>query len=73
MMAIDPLARIRSAVLDQRYPLSEHAYEEMDADNLDALDVEAAILNREIEQTLTDDPQGTRYVVVGTPPAQIRT
>ena len=34
--------------------------------SLDVLDVEAAILSGRIEQTLTRDPRGTRYVVVGT-------
>jgi hypothetical protein len=37
----------------------------MDKDNLDVLDIEAAILTGKIEQVLTDDPRGTRYVVVG--------
>jgi hypothetical protein len=59
------LDRIRAAVLDQRYILTEHAYDEMEADDLDMLDVEAAILTGSIEQTLTNDPRGTRYVVVG--------
>lgn len=65
-MASEPLERIRSAILDQRYALSEHAYEEMDADSLDALDVETAVLTGEVQQVLTEDPRGTRYVVVGT-------
>ncbi|MCI0334971.1 MAG: DUF4258 domain-containing protein [Planctomycetes bacterium] len=64
-MAGRELERIRNAVLDHRYSLSEHAYDEMDQDNLDVLDVEAAILAGRIEQTLTKDPRGTRYVVVG--------
>ncbi len=64
-MASRELERIREAVLDQRYALSEHAYDEMDQDNLDVLDVEAAILTGHIEQTLTRDPRGTRYVIVG--------
>jgi len=38
----------------------------MDDDRLDVLDVEAAILTGEIEQRLTRDPRGTRYVVTGT-------
>jgi len=59
------IERIRRAILDGRYALSEHAYEEMDEDNLDVLDVESAVLCGEIEQTLTRDPRGTRYVVVG--------
>ena len=64
-MATDSLERIQAAILDHRYVFSEHAYEEMDADNLDALDVEAAVLSGEIQQVLTDDPRGTRYVLQG--------
>ena len=37
----------------------------MDQDKLDVLDVEAAILTGKIDQILTKDPRGTRYVVVG--------
>ena len=58
--------QIRDAILAGRYALSEHAYDEMDEDNLDVLDVETALLSGRIEQTLTRDPRGTRYVVVGT-------
>jgi hypothetical protein len=65
-MASRELERIRRAVLEQCYTLTEHAYDEMDADNLDVLDVEAAILTGMIEQKLTKDPRGTRYVVTGT-------
>jgi hypothetical protein len=64
-MASRELERIRNAVLDRHYVLTEHAYEEMDDDHLDVLDVESAILTGEIKQTLTADPRGTRYVVVG--------
>jgi hypothetical protein len=64
-MARPELERIRSAILDGRYVLTEHAYEEMDDDDLDVLDVESAILTGEIDQTLTNDPRGTRYVVIG--------
>ncbi|MBI5762715.1 MAG: DUF4258 domain-containing protein [Planctomycetes bacterium] len=60
------LIRIREAVLEQQYTLSEHAYDEMDQDDLDALDVESAILTGSIEKELTHDPRGTRYVIVGT-------
>lgn len=59
------LERIRNAILDHRYSMTEHAYEEMDEDNLDVLDVEAAILTGELDQILTADPRGTRYVVLG--------
>lgn len=64
-MASRELERIRRAVLDQRYTLTEHAYEEMDEDSLDVLDVESAVLTGEMDQILTHDPRGTRYVVVG--------
>ena len=52
-MASPELERIRGAVLDGRCALTEHAYEEMDDDNLDVLDIESAILTGEIDQTLT--------------------
>jgi hypothetical protein len=43
--------------------MSEHAYDEMDNDDLDVFDVEAALLSGRIERALTRDPRGTRYVV----------
>lgn len=64
-MAERDLDRIRRAILDQRYTLTEHAYDEMDEDRLDVLDVESAVLTGRLEQTLTHDPRGTRYVVIG--------
>lgn len=64
-MASRDLERIRNAVLDHRYTLTEHAYDEMDEDSLDVLDVESAILTGQIDEVLTQDPRGTRYVVVG--------
>ena len=64
-MANKDLERIRRAVLEQRYTLTEHAFEEMDEDQLDVLDVESAILTGGFDQKLTRDPRGTRYVVIG--------
>lgn len=64
-MASRELERIRRAICDQRYTLTEHAYDEMNEDRLDVLDVESAILTGRVDQTLTHDPRGTRYVVVG--------
>ena len=64
-MASPELERIRNAILDGKYALTEHAYDEMDDDNLDVLDVESAILTGDIDQVLTHDPRGTRYVVIG--------
>jgi hypothetical protein len=48
-MASRELERIRNAILDYRYLLTEHAYEEMDDDHLDALDMEAAVLSGELD------------------------
>lgn len=64
-MASRDLERIRNAILDQRYTLTEHAYDEMAEDSLDVLDVESAILTGRIDQELTLDPRGTRFVIVG--------
>jgi len=64
-MASRDLERIRNAILDGRYALTEHAYDEMAEDNLDVLDVESAILTGEIDKVLTRDSRGTRFVVVG--------
>ena len=64
-MASRELERIRSAILERRYTLTEHAYEEMEEDHLDVLDVESAILTGEIDQVLTKDPRGTRYLLMG--------
>ena len=64
-MSRTAMVRIREAILDQRYALTEHAYKEMDADNLDVLDVEAAILTGRLQEVLTDDPRGKRFVVHG--------
>jgi hypothetical protein len=64
-MASSEIDRIRSAVLNQHYTLTEHAYDEMDEDRLDVLDLESAILTGRVETTLTHDPRGTRYVIVG--------
>lgn len=38
------LARIRQAIREQRYRISSHANEEMSDDDLEAMDIEQAIL-----------------------------
>lgn len=58
--------RVRAAILDHSYTLTEHAYDEMEQDNLDILDIEAAVLTGNVEQVQTKDPRGTRYVLAGT-------
>ena len=65
-MANRDLERIRNAILDGRFTLTEHAYDEMAEDNLDVLDIESAILTGTIDQVLTMDPRGTRFVVIAT-------
>jgi hypothetical protein len=64
-MARTEIERIRDAVLNQRYVFSEHAYDEMAEDKLDVLDIEAAVLTGKLEQVLTHDPRGTRFVMHG--------
>lgn len=59
------LQRIRNAILDCRYTLTEHACDEMEDDNLDVLDVESAILTGQVDKVLSMDSRGTRYVVTG--------
>ena len=71
-MASRELERIRTAIIDHRYTLTEHAYDEMDKDNLDVLDVESAVRTGEIDQILTMDPRGTRYVIVGNALTRLR-
>ena len=59
------LERICNAILDGRYILTEHAYDEMANDELDVLDVESAILTGEIDKVFTMDPRGVRFVIIG--------
>lgn len=63
---MEMILRIREAVQNQSYVLTEHAVDEMNEDRLDVLDVEAAILTGSVVNTLSDDPRGIRYVVQGT-------
>ena len=65
LMASRELEWIRNAILDGRYTLTEHAYDEMEEDHLDVLDVESAVLTGTIDKVLTVDPRGTRFVIVG--------
>src|SRR5438045_1138506 len=58
-MASRELEHIRNAILDRRYALTEHAYDEMEEDNLQELDIESSILDCETDKVLTMDPGGT--------------
>jgi hypothetical protein len=59
------LKRIRRAIRDKRYQMTDHALEEADADNLTLADIQAVLLHGDIEATYTDDPRGSRYVICG--------
>lgn len=64
-MSSHDLERIRNAIRSIHYVLTEHAYDEMDEDGLDVLDIETAILAGRIQSELAGDPRGKRYVIVG--------
>ena len=57
------LNRIRKAVQENRYQMTDHALEEADADDLTLDDILNVLLNGELDSTYTEDPRGTRYVV----------
>jgi Domain of unknown function (DUF4258) len=46
--------------------MSAHAMEEMAEDFLTIEDIEEAVLNGRVSRVETDDPRGTRYIIVGT-------
>ena len=58
------LERIRECVRRFDYHMSGHAMEEMAEDDLDILDVEAAVLSGTMRRS-EEDPRGTKYVLVG--------
>lgn len=59
------LRRIRRAVRQKRYQMTDHALEEADADNLTLDDILKVLLNGDLDATYTDDPRGPRYVIRG--------
>jgi hypothetical protein len=64
-MARRELDRIRRAVLEGRYEVTEHALLEAEADVFDAGDVRHALLGGILERTYSHDPRGVRYLVRG--------
>lgn len=60
------LAKIRALVKRGDYILSIHAENELADDNLDELDLEAAILNGEIIRRERDPIGRAKYVIEGT-------
>jgi len=59
------LARIRRAVRENRYQMTDHALEEADADDLTLDDLRNLLLTGDLDATLTDDARGPRYVIRG--------
>lgn len=64
-MSTEILARIRNAVREKRYQMTDHALEEADDDDLTLDDILDVLLNGELDSTYIDDPRGTRYVIRG--------
>ncbi len=65
-MSRGEIDRIRERVRLREYDMSAHAMEEMAEDFLTIEDVEEAVLNGRVSRVETDDPRGTRYIIVGT-------
>jgi Domain of unknown function (DUF4258) len=65
-MSRGEIDRIRERVRLHQYDMSAHAMEEMAEDFLTIEDVEEAVLNGRVNRVETDDPRGTRYIIVGT-------
>ncbi|MBS1812197.1 MAG: DUF4258 domain-containing protein [Acidobacteria bacterium] len=59
------IKQIRRAIRNGQYQYTNHALEEMDADDLTEEDVRNSLLHGEVVSTLTDDPRGIRFVVQG--------
>lgn len=64
-MARRDIDDIREKIRLGKYDVTVHALEEMAEDGLDYLDFEQSVLYGHISRTDTDDPRGTRYVLVG--------
>jgi Domain of unknown function (DUF4258) len=64
-MSSEVLARIRRAIRDKHYLMTDHAVEEADADGLTLYDILEVLLNGDLDSTYTDDPRGIRYVIRG--------
>lgn len=64
-MSAEVLVRIRHAVREKRYQMTDHALEEADADHLTLDDILNVLLSGELDSTYSDDPRGIRYVIRG--------
>lgn len=64
-MSEEILTRIRRAVREKRYQITDHALEEADADDLTLDDILDVLMNGDLDSTYTDDPRGPRYIIRG--------
>lgn len=64
-MGQEILKRIRRAVREKRFQMTDHALEEADADDLTLEDIRELLLHGDLEATYTDDSRGPRYVIRG--------
>ena len=64
---VDLLEQIQSAIIENRYRVTDHALEELEADSLHVVDLVSAILTGLIERVQPAEPDtpGPRYTVVG--------
>ena len=60
------LQRIKVAVRDGHYEVTEHAIQEAEADGFGPLDLRNAMLKGQLFKKMTKDPRGTRYIILGT-------
>ena len=56
---------LRRKIVSGQFELTQHAKEEAASDDLDTEDIEAVVLTGRVARTLTKDPRGRRYVVLG--------
>ena len=59
------ISRIKAAVRDGSYEVTEYAIEEAEGDGFGPLDLRQAILDGTLVKRYTQDPRGTRYRVRG--------
>jgi hypothetical protein len=59
------LRQIKEQIRAKNYEVTGHAEEEREDEDVEIADIERAILTGKVEQVLTGDPRGVRYVVGG--------
>ncbi len=59
------IREITERIRTRNYELTGHAEEEREDDQLTVADLREVVLTGRVEEVLTDDPRGDRYVVRG--------